>query len=65
MHAGNAEKVELEPPDIPAYRAGNTSIPYVTSFDSGRPGPHAAIVASCMATRYRVRWRWTTSCVAM
>jgi len=45
MHAGNAEKVELEPPDIAAYRAGNTGIPYVTRFDSGRPGPHAAIVA--------------------
>ena len=42
---GNAERVELEPPDIAAYRAGNTGIPYVTSFDSGRPGPHAAIVA--------------------
>lgn len=45
MHAGNAERVELEPPDISAYRAGNIAIPYVTSFDSGRPGPHAAIVA--------------------
>ncbi|MBT6536235.1 MAG: hypothetical protein HOK98_08620 [Rhodospirillaceae bacterium] len=45
MHAGNAERVELEPPDITAYRAGNTGIPYVTSFGSGRPGPHAAIVA--------------------
>jgi predicted deacylase len=45
MHAGNAEKVELEPPDITAYRAGNIGIPYVTTFDSGRPGPHAAIVA--------------------
>ena len=45
MHAGNAEKVELESPDISAYRAGNTSTPYVISFDSGRPGPHAAIVA--------------------
>jgi predicted deacylase len=45
MHAGNAEKVELEPPDITAYRAGNTGIPYVTRLDSGRPGPHAAIVA--------------------
>ncbi len=45
MHAGNADRVELEPPDISAYRAGNTGIPYVTSFRSGRPGPHAAIVA--------------------
>jgi predicted deacylase len=45
MHAGKAEKVELEPPDITAYGAGNTDIPYVTSFRSGRTGPHAAIVA--------------------
>ncbi|MEP4379453.1 MAG: succinylglutamate desuccinylase/aspartoacylase family protein [Alphaproteobacteria bacterium] len=45
MHPGDAERVELEPPDITAYRAGNTGIPYVTSFDSGHPGPHAAIVA--------------------
>lgn len=45
MHAGNADRVELEPPDITAYRAGNTGIPYVTSLDSGHPGPHAAIVA--------------------
>jgi predicted deacylase len=45
MHAGNAKRVELEPPDITAYRAGNTDIPHVTSFSSGRSGPHAAIVA--------------------
>ena len=45
MHAGNAEKVELEPPDITAYGAGNTGIPYVTSFSSGHAGPHAAVVA--------------------
>jgi len=45
MHARNVERVELKPPDITAYRAGNTGIPYVTSFDSGKPGPHAAIVA--------------------
>ncbi|MGB0572616.1 MAG: succinylglutamate desuccinylase [Alphaproteobacteria bacterium] len=45
MLAGKAEKVELEPPDITAYGAGNIGIPYVTSFRSGRTGPHAAIVA--------------------
>lgn len=37
------DPVEIEPPDIAAYRAGNTGIPHTLSFDSGRPGPHAAI----------------------
>ena len=27
--------VELTPPDIEPYRAGNTGIDYVTTFDSG------------------------------
>jgi predicted deacylase len=45
VHPGDAKRVELEPPNITAYRAGNTGILYVTSFDSGHPGPHAAIVA--------------------
>ncbi len=36
--------IELAAPDIAAY-AGNTGIPYVTSFDSGRPGPHVLVNA--------------------
>jgi len=32
--------VELEAPDIQPYRAGNCGIEYVTSFDSGKTGPH-------------------------
>jgi predicted deacylase len=36
--------VELAAPDIAAY-AGNTGIPYVTSFDSGKPGPHVLVNA--------------------
>jgi len=32
-------------PDIDRWAAGNTGLPYVWSFDSGRPGPHAAIQA--------------------
>lgn len=43
--AADADIVEIEAPDIAAYRAGNTGIPYVTTFDSGQPGPHAAICA--------------------
>jgi predicted deacylase len=37
--------LELTPPDIAPYRQGNTGIPYVTTFDSGRPGPHVMINA--------------------
>lgn len=39
------ERAPLLPaPDLAPWRAGN-AIPGVWSFDSGRPGPHAAIVA--------------------
>lgn len=37
--------VELEAPNIEPYRAGNTGLPYYTTFDSGRPGPHVLINA--------------------
>ena len=37
--------VEIEAPDITPYRAGNTGIDYVTSFESGTPGPHVMICA--------------------
>ena len=37
--------IELSAPDISAYAAGNTGIPYVTGFDSGRPGPHVLVNA--------------------
>ncbi|MCH9019058.1 MAG: succinylglutamate desuccinylase/aspartoacylase family protein [Proteobacteria bacterium] len=37
--------IELGPCDIGAYRSGDTGIAYVTSFDSGRAGPHVAINA--------------------
>lgn len=37
--------VELTAPDIEPYRAGNTDIEYVTTFDSGRPGPHVLVTA--------------------
>jgi len=38
-------KVELTPPDIEPYRAGNTGIDYVTSFDSPERGPHVLVTA--------------------
>ena len=38
-------RVELVPPDIERYRAGNTGIDYATSFDSGLVGPHVIVNA--------------------
>ena len=37
--------LEVLPRDLSAYRAGNTGIPYVHRFDSGRPGPHLLVNA--------------------
>jgi predicted deacylase len=36
--------VELTPPDISAYRAGNTGIEYVTTFAAREPGPHVTVL---------------------
>ena len=41
----NSYPIELTAPDISPYRAGNTGIEYVHTFDSGRPGPHVMISA--------------------
>jgi predicted deacylase len=37
--------VELAAPDLGPYEAGNTGIPFVTTFDSFRPGPHVLVNA--------------------
>lgn len=37
--------VELSPPDIEPYRAGNTGVEYVTTIDSGVAGPHVLVTA--------------------
>ena len=37
--------VELSPPDISAYRRGNSGVEYVTTLDSGKPGPHVMVNA--------------------
>jgi predicted deacylase len=37
--------IELAPPDIEPYRAGNTGVEYVTTFDSGLAGPHVLVTA--------------------
>jgi len=38
-------EVRIGAPDLYQWRAGNTGIPGVTTRDSGRPGPHAVLVA--------------------
>ena len=40
-----APEVEISAPDITPWRDGNAGIPYVTTLDSGRPGPHAVLTA--------------------
>jgi len=40
-----AFRVELTPPDIEPYRAGNTGVEYVTSFVASEPGPHVMVTA--------------------
>ena len=42
---GPPTPVELKPVDIAAWAAGNTGIPYVTTLESGRPGPHVVVTA--------------------
>lgn len=37
--------VALTAPDITPYKAGNTGIDYVTTFDSGKGGPHVMVSA--------------------
>ena len=37
--------VELRAPDISRWRQGNTGIPYMTTLDSGQPGPHVLVNA--------------------
>jgi succinylglutamate desuccinylase len=41
----NIYAVELTPPDLSGYAAGNTGVPYIWTFDSGQPGPHVALSA--------------------
>ncbi|MGC2415631.1 MAG: succinylglutamate desuccinylase/aspartoacylase family protein [Stellaceae bacterium] len=40
-----AARVELTPPDIEPYRAGNTGVEYVTRFVAASPGPHVLVTA--------------------
>ena len=40
-----AEAVEIEAPDLSAWRSGNTGVDYVSTFAAGRPGPHVMVSA--------------------
>ncbi|MSP48762.1 MAG: succinylglutamate desuccinylase [Alphaproteobacteria bacterium] len=40
-----AYPVELTAPSLDPYKHGNTGTNYVTTFDSGKPGPHAMVNA--------------------
>lgn len=37
--------IELSPPDITPYAAGNTGVDYITRFDAAEPGPHVMVTA--------------------
>lgn len=41
----DAYPIELTPPSIEPYKRGNIGIDYMTTFDSGRPGPHVMVNA--------------------
>ena len=41
----NEYSLELTPPDISAYKAGNTGVDYFTTLNSGAPGPHVVVTA--------------------
>jgi predicted deacylase len=45
MASPESNELELVPRDLRPYREGNTGIPYVHRFDSGRPGPHVLVNA--------------------
>jgi predicted deacylase len=38
-------RIEIQPPDIAAYRVGNAGVDYVHVLDSGQPGPNVMVQA--------------------
>ena len=41
----DADQVDVMPIDITPYKNGNTGVDFITTFDSGIPGPHAMVAA--------------------
>lgn len=48
----NPRPIELRPPDISRYRAGNTGVEYVHTLESGRPGPNVMLQALTHGNEY-------------
>lgn len=38
-------RIEISPPDLSAYKSGNTGVDYVHVLDSGKPGPNVMVQA--------------------
>lgn len=45
-------QIEISPPDISAYKDGNTGVDYVHVFDSGKPGPTVMVQALTHGNEY-------------
>ena len=45
QQAESDDLIELTPPDISAYKAGNTGVDYFTTFEATAPGPHVLVTA--------------------
>jgi predicted deacylase len=45
QQAESDDLIELTPPDISAYKAGNTGVDYFTTFEAAAPGPHVLVTA--------------------
>ncbi|MBC7803243.1 MAG: succinylglutamate desuccinylase, partial [Candidatus Parcubacteria bacterium] len=41
----NTHPIEISPPDITGFKAGNAGVDYVQVFDSGKPGPNVMVQA--------------------
>lgn len=52
--------IEIQRPDLAPYREGSAGIPYVMSFDSGKPGPHAVITSLVHGNEFSGAWALIT-----
>jgi len=52
--------IEIQMPDLHPYREGSSGIPYVTTLDSGEPGPHAVITALVHGNELSGAWALIT-----
>ncbi len=52
--------IEIQTPDLSPYREGSLGIPYVMSFESNKPGPHAVITALVHGNELSGAWALIT-----